>query len=82
MAKAKKNVERVTTETVTFTLTLNTDEAYAIASLLGHVSGNRESSARKDTETVLRALEAAGVGWYRSAVDRTLTGHLQFGARG
>jgi hypothetical protein len=82
MAKAKKNVERVTTETVTFTLTLTTDEAFAVASLLGRVGGSRDMSARKDTETVLRALEAAGVGWYRSAVDRTLTGHLQFGVRG
>jgi hypothetical protein len=82
MAKAEKNIERVTTETVTFTLTLTTDEAFAVASLLGRVGGNRETSARKDTETVLRALEAAGVGWYGSKVDRTLTGHLTYNTRG
>jgi hypothetical protein len=82
MAKVKKDVERVTTETVTFTLTLSAEEAETLAAVMGTVGGDCELSARKHTDAVLRALEAAGVAWFRRTISRTLTGHVLFGARG
>jgi hypothetical protein len=82
MAEAKKDIEVVTKTNVTYALTLSTAEAVAVASVLGRVGGSAETSARKDTTAVLRALENAGVMWYRTATSKTLEGHLRFDTRG
>lgn len=82
MAKATKDVQREVKETVTYALTLTEVEAETLMAVLGKVGGNSDDSARVHVDTTIRALEAAGVVYFRRPIALSLIGSLRFASEG
>jgi hypothetical protein len=82
MAYAVAN-KKVVSSIVSVELTLTVDEARTLRTILRNVSGSVSGSRRRHADSVLMALQGAGVGYYAdsSADDEILTGTLFFKAK-
>ncbi len=77
MADVRKHVEKVYTESITYTLTLSAEEAEAVAAILGRVAGDSEHSSRKYVESVRNALERSGVRWFGRSIANSMSGVIR-----
>lgn len=62
----------------TVTLRLDQDEAATIAAILGHIGGIPETSGRKHTEAVSKALREVGYTYINSPYNKSITNGLSF----
>ncbi|MER6086553.1 hypothetical protein [Streptomyces bluensis] len=82
MAKATRTtISKTVTETKNVpgvTLTLETEEAEALMTLVGNITGHNTDSPRKHTDAIYYALDRAGISTYGKSIGKQIEGSLRW----
>jgi hypothetical protein len=78
MAKVTPTEVEVTTKVPGYTLELSDAEAQTLTLVLAMVGGDGDRSARKHTQSVYDALEAAGIDYESNLDYRRIEGSIRF----